>query len=291
MKFTDILDEYKIPYREAGEDHHVSSGWIGLACPFCSSGEGKYHLGYNLESRYITCWKCGYHSMISLLMELTSEPASKCYSLLGGIDFERHRKFRPKGRLELPYGCGEMLSPHRKYLRKRRFDDEELEKLWGLQGIGMAPRLPWRIVIPIHHKGFVVSWTSRKISDRAGRTRYTSAKPTQEAMSARELLYGEDYARQSIIICEGPTDVWRIGPGAVATLGTGFSRAQLNRMASYPKRMICFDAEEDAKRRANKLCRALEVFPGETINITLESAKDAGAASEKEIRQLRKMLR
>ena len=32
-------------------------------------------------------------------------------------------------------------------------------------GIGIAPRLQWRIWIPIHYHGEIVSWTTRSLSD------------------------------------------------------------------------------------------------------------------------------
>ena len=109
-------------------------------------------------------------------------------------------------------------------------------------------------------------------------------------MNHKELLYGEDYCRGSVIIHEGPTDVWRTGPGAVALLGTGFTDAQVLRLSHYGLRIVCFDSEPAAQRRANKLCSLLDGFPGETINVVLDS-KDPGSATPKEIAKLRKLLK
>ena len=100
-------------------------------------------------------------------------------------------------------------------------------------------------------------------------------------------MYGEDYARHSITIQEGPTDAWNTGPGAVATLGTGYSEAQVNRMVKYPIRAVCFDNNPIAQKRARKLCNDLAVFPGVTSNIKLNS-EDAGSATKKEIYKIRK---
>jgi len=91
-------------------------------------------------------------------------------------------------------------------------------------------------------------------------------------------------------VCEGAFDAWRIGPGAVATLGVGYSEAQVGRILRFPIRAICFDSEPQAQKRARKLRDELTGFKGETYVIELESAKDASEASEVEILQIRKEI-
>jgi DNA primase len=161
-----------------------------------------------------------------------------------------------------------------------------MQRLWNAQGIGMSSQLPWRIFIPIELNGEMVSWTTRSINDYG--LRYISAKLTQESFPHKHLLYGEDYARHTVIIHEGPLDVWTVGPGAVGTLGTSYTRAQVVRMSKYLRRVVCFDNEPEAQRRARKLCDDLEPFEGETHNVILD-AKDANTASAKEIRRLRRL--
>ena len=151
----------------------------------------------------------------------------------------------------------------------------------------MSVRLPWRLFIPFHIHGEVVSWTTRSIGQNG--LRYVSASSDQEKVNHKSILYGEDFCRHAVIVHEGPFDVWRTGPGAVATCGTGFSRSQLLRLSNYPVRVICFDNEKQAQQRATELCDLLEPFPGETIQVTLD-AKDAAEASDKEINQLRRFL-
>jgi hypothetical protein len=108
-------------------------------------------------------------------------------------------------------------------------------------------------------------------------------------MSRKDLLYGEDYCRDAIVVTEGPTDAWRIGPGAVATFGLAYSRAQVLRISRYPLRVICFDSEPEAQRQARRMRDELTAFPGETVIVRLDS-KDAASAKPKEVRQLREFL-
>ena len=219
-------------------------------------------------------------------MEITGYSYTKCKKLISGIETTRIKKEKIKGKLIIPKGVERLEFSHIHYLQKRGFIPSKLVKLWKIQGIGISSQLPWRIFIPIFYHGKMVSWTTRSISNSKKVTRYISASTKEELMPHKSLLYGEDYARQSVIITEGPFDTWKIGPGAVATLGTGYSNNQAFRMTSYPKRAICFDNEKEAQKRAKKLCDDLSVFPGETYNIQLD-AKDAATANEKEIKLLR----
>jgi len=284
MKFEDLLREHRIPVAPTGH-HHTRTGWLQLDCPFCSPKSGRWRLGYNVQGRYVNCWTCGPHRLVETLVELIGVNPTQAFKLLGGIDFEKLRTTPQRSKLVLPPGVGPLQSPHKRYLQGRRFDIPYVVRVWGVQGIGLSSRLSWRVFIPIRLRDETVSWTTRAVSDNVPK-RYHSASPSEESLPHRELLYGEEYARHSIIIHEGPLDVWRTGPGAVATMGTAFTRAQVARMSKYPIRAVCFDSEPDAQKRARDLCRQLEVFDGQTFNVVLK-AKDAGSASDSEIKQLR----
>lgn len=287
MKFTEILSQLNIPYKTEGH-HHCRPGWVNIDCPFCGKDSHKWHMGYSLEGNYLTCWRCGFHTLIETLIEITGESPTKCKRILKDIETIKikTKKEKPKGKLILPTSNGRLQPIHKQYLKSRGFNPNKLKKIWGICGIGIAAKLSWRIFIPIFYHGKMVSWTTRSISHSNKITRYISAGIKEESMPHKSLLYGEDYTTNIIIITEGPFDVWRIGPGAVATLGTGYSNDQILRMTSYPKRVICFDNEREAQKRAKKLCDDLSVFPGKTYNIQL-NAKDAASASDKEIKQLR----
>lgn len=290
MDLSDILERYNVDV--AGADHrHARPGWLQVDCPFCGEGSGKYHLGFNLAHAYANCWQCGSHPLLKTLAELTGERYDVLKGLTGKLDRFRLAEgdeAKPRGKLVLPERVGPMMRCHRDYLAGRGFDPDELERLWELQGIGIAERLQWRIFIPIRWRGKVVSWTTRAIGDRIS-LRYVAAAPDEESISAKTILYGADYVRHAVLVTEGPTGPWRFGPGTVATLGLGHTSMQANRIARWPFRFICFDNEPEAQKRARKLADDLSVMPGETHVVYLDSP-DPGSATDKEVRQIRRTI-
>lgn len=289
MELVDLLDRYRIEHR--GSEHkHGRSGWVQVDCPYCGPGSMKFHMGFNLSTGAANCWRCGRKRPANVIADLTRETPRRVAQLLSGVRLAKAEATRHTGRLVLPGSRIDLTAsrPHVAYLKERGLDPRELEALWKLEAIGMSPRLAWRIFIPIHLDGQIVSWTTRAIGKRV-ELRYQAAKAEEEAVPHRDLLYGEDYARHAIIIVEGPVDVWRIGPGAVATCGTSYTAAQVLRMTRFPVRAVCFDSDPVAQRRAVELADALSAYPGDTYNITLD-AKDAGEADDAEIEELREAI-
>lgn len=289
MTIEEILEDMKVPFLHAGEHHHCRPGWIQLDCPFCGKDTQRFHLGWNLALNYTNCWKCGGHHPDQVFKELGLS-TRKAADLARTLDTtEAPKRERTQISYAPPGGLGPLLGPHKRYLRGRGFDWREMQKIWQIQGIGLHTRYSWRVFIPIILRDVAVSWTSRSISSKA-KQRYLSASAEEEAINHKHLLYGEDYCYHSIVVVEGPTDAWRIGPGAGALFGTAFTSAQVNRIVQHPCRYICFDSSPEAQARADELASELSAFPGITENIQLD-AEDPGSASEKEIRLLRKAAR
>jgi hypothetical protein len=289
MTPEEICREYNIPFRQAGEDNNVREGFIGLHCPYCGRPDDKFYLGWNLARRFMSCWSCGFIPAAKALAELAGIPFGKARSLLGEMEPAEWETDRAalRGRYVEPPRVTTMLMPHHKYLQGRGLNSEQVERLWGVGGIGIAERLQWRLFIPILYRGERVSWTTRTIG--TGEPRYISAPAECERISAKQILYGGDYVRHTAIVCEGPFDVWAVGPGAVGLSGIGFSAAQVLALSKIPNRVVCFDAEPAAQLRARQLVDQLAPFNGRTWNAVLD-AKDPAAAGEKEIRALRKFL-
>lgn len=283
---TTILEKLGIDFRRAGESKHVTQGWIGVVCPFCGQGTTNYGMGMPLNGFVARCWKCGSHPLPKALQALSGAPWAAIKELLSGLSRTAWKPVERLGRIELPLGLGPLLKPHRTYLRGRGFDPDSLAMLWGVQGIGLASSLSWRLFIPVTYLGVVVSWTTRSLVDDG--IRYLSAPPKMEALPHKSLLYGEDMVTTSIIIHEGPADVWATGPGSVATFGDVPTQAQISKMSKYPRRCVCFDSEPEARRRAQALCAQLAVFTGVTERAEMESSKDPGGADSRELAELRK---
>lgn len=227
--------------------------------------------------------------MWEALAEITGKPINQIGKALRDVERNIPIEKKKRGALIIPKGVGPLSKQHRDYLTdERKFKVSELERLWEIKGIGLHASLSWRVFIPIFYLGTMVSWTTRSIRDDTDR-RYWSADPKDEAINHKELLYGEDYCRSTIVVVEGPTSVWRIGPGATCTFGTTFTGEQVEKISKYSRRVVCFDDEREAQRQANELCSALEVFPGETLNIVLEGGKDPDE-SRKEAREIRQQF-
>jgi hypothetical protein len=288
MNITEILEELEIEYKQAGETPHVTVGWLGIICPWCGEGTGKYGLGIALSSRAAKCWKCGSHSLAEALVESSGKPWHVIKALLGGLDTDAPRAEKPTGKLVIPNGVGPLLPIHRDYLRSRNFDPDELAREWGIQGIGMATRLSWRLFLPILHRNKIVSWTTRSLMDEG--YRYVNARPEEESIPAKSLLFGSDKALHSIIVTEGIFDAIAIGPGGVATLGVSYSRSQVDKISKYPLRVICYDSEPKAQEMARKLSEEVSIFPGRTLTITLDTGKDPASCKKEEIKRIRKFV-
>lgn len=293
MNILDLLHELNVTTAEAGEHHHAREGWVQTDCPWCSPNTGKFRMGFHLDGLTANCWACGNHRVWETVAALAGEPVGKLAGRLKTLETRPYLEREHLGKLHLPKQIGPLLKPHLRYLRERGFSPKQLTKLWKVQGIDhRGGNLAWRLFIPIIHQGETVSWTTRSIACRLNEDtaiRYITAKVEESAIPRTKLLYGEDYVRWSVIVCEGPTDVWAIGPGAVATLGTGVSQEQIAKLIKYPQRTICFDSEPAAQARARKLVDQLCEYPGSTYNLILDG-KDPASVSKSVILKIRSMM-
>jgi hypothetical protein len=278
MELKEVLQQLEIGTAPPGHDHN-RPGWLNTDCPWCSPGWSHYRLGFNLRYNYCNCWSCGRHDIAAALVELSGKTYREINHLLKDVDRSIQVEKVKRGKLNIPDFVEPLQDCHKNYLKKRGFNWKELVKLWEIKGIGLSHELSWRIFIPIIQNGSMVSWTTRSISDEH-EGRYVSAGPSRESVNHKDTLYGLDYCRHAVILCEGPTDVWAIGPGAVCSFGTGYSVGQIERLSTYPVRVVCSDNERTAQKTAAAICRNLEVFPGETYNIRL-SCKDPAECLKK----------
>lgn len=283
MTLPELLQHFSVPFRRAGESHHVTKDWLGANCPLCQ--DDGFHLGLNDRPPAATCWRCGTVRFGTILEELTGRPWAELRVMLDGASAFPDAVVK-RGKLVLPNGVGPLLPAHCRYLEGRNYNPDETAEVWGVGGIGLAARYAWRLFLPVTQGGKVVSWTTRGTTDRP--PRYLSAPPEMESVSLRRTLYGENLVNgHSVIVVEGPTDCWRIGPGAIATYGSGWSRSQVLRIGKYARRTVCFDNESEAQGRAKRLVEALGAFPGETCRVVLKAA-DPGVARGREIQELRR---
>lgn len=291
MTLTELLQECNVPVAPEGH-HHRTPGFIQTDCPLCSPGSGRFRLG--ITPLVATCWACGKLDWADTLSVLTGKTP---YELKEIFRDYRHwgRELpaeKPGGTLLPPAGLGGLLRCHVEYLRQRGFNPEEIVRVWGIGGIGLAARLAWRLWLPVTREGRQVSWTTRATTDNLKR-RYVNARPEEEAVPIKHCLYGEDLVRgHAVVVVEGPLDAWAVGPGAVSTFGVVVTGEQVARLQRFPVRYICFDAEGVGEKSAKDLQKRLG---GNTRIISLEHGKDpadclGSEEGKKELGEIRKIL-
>lgn len=290
MTISEILRKLNIT--TAPQDHHhTTRGRINIDCPYCSRNTNSFRLGIRKEGvGPVHCWVCGFKNLVETLVLASSLPRKEIlkYTSLLVKDYSLKQDSHTEQKLVVPQGVKPMSKPHKNYLKKRGFDPEEISTLWGVMGIGMVTHhLKWRLFIPITKENKIVSWTTRSISDEV-KPKYLTALSTQESTNIKEVLYGADRASHTISVHEGPLDAWAVGPGGTATCGTSYSKQQICIIGSFPVRIIAFDNEAEAQRRAHRLCNDLSAIPGKTINVVFQTGKDSSRASKDEIKEFRK---
>jgi len=284
---------------QSGERHYRSN-WIHTACPFCSGHSGN-HLGFSLQANIFTCHRCGRHGKfktIAALLNMSLKDAVNLAKNFSGnmiaLPQRVERVHIAEDDFKLP-GTETASSLCREYLQGRGFDADRLFRKWELRYTGNTGRYKFRILCPITYLAKAVSFTARDITGRQ-QERYLSAFPDDEVRSAKRCLYGEKFARRfkKVIVVEGPADAWRIGHGAVATLGTKWKPIQAKLITEWDASFILYDpGEPDAQDRAERLCHEVSLYRGHksrVLDIRGTDGRDPGEFTKDEVREIRKFL-
>ncbi len=284
-----LLEELGIAYSDRGEN--VGKGWVNITCPHCD--DALNHLGIHIDSGACSCWRCGKHSTrytLSLASGQSHEQIKRLWKKHGG-KYRPHRKRREKTTsgpktLKFPKGAGTLSDRHRHYLAGRGYDPEELVLEWGLLGTGPLGDYKFRIIAPIHHRGHLVSYQGRDITGKSA-LKYMPCRKENEVMPYKHTLYGYDRIREGrrILVLEGITDVWRVGPGAVATYGISFTDEQAALLVAHGA-SIMYDAEPQAQEQAHKL--AAQLIDAEVLEL---AEGDPAEMNHKDIAALRNYLK
>lgn len=298
FEFERFCIDYNFP--TTTDHHHCSKGWTATHCPFC--GSSNYHLGYNPYGQYLSCWKCGYHSVVAFVAKVIRADKGKVKSILkqycdDSAPLVRRYKGKQTGtELKPPKGLGPLLDNHNRYLIKRGFDPDELEFMYRLKGTGPVSDSGWkhRLMIPVLYEGEVVTYQGRDVSGKSD-IRYKSMRTEDSLMDIKSTLYGLDHIEGSgfAVVVEGPIDVWRLGPPAVATFGTEFTLSQAKLLKNQKLVYVMYDnsaKDPNAQRQARKLVALLRSL-GSFAIIKEPGASDPGDLSPYEARNLMNYLR
>jgi len=271
-----------------------SRGWIQTNCPFCPKEMcvGP-HLGFNIAEDYFNCWRCGFHLHLEVIESLGGYSRDEARYVLKryfqpgtGVKRPSTERSPTPTSITLPPGTGPMTAAHRKYLDRREYDPNMLERVWDLKGTGPTGKYKFRIIIPITHRGHLCTYQGRDITNRS-ELKYKAPPGEEEVRCIKDCLYGLDVVPGSdVVITEGVADVWRLGPGAVATFGIEWTNAQVKLLRPFKRRFILFDsADVQAIRQAEKLSHALGAFDRNTEIIEVHD-KDPGEMSQDDADEL-----
>ena len=299
MSFNAIkfLRDYKIDYTTSG-NKHVKAGWAQVHCPFCE-GSRNYHLGINLTGGYGNCWRCKGKSMPAIIQALLQCSWPQAFKILkeygGKIGQVSKYEYKATGfdatiEVKLPMGCSSMENRHRKYLASRGFDPEQLEQQYHLQGTGPVGDYKHRVIAPITWNGHLVSYQGRDITGKSG-LKYRACCQADEALNHKNTLYGVDLAvKDTVVVVEGIADVWRLGPGSVATFGTSFTPSQVRMLKGrYTRIFLLYDEEKTAQGNARLLARQLADM-GKQVELLHLAQGDPGEMSQDDANYLMKQL-
>lgn len=289
-----FFEDAKVPYIMKGPQ--VTKGWLGVNCPFC--GDTDFHMGYNMKFNIFSCWRCGVKPFKKTLQLLTGIPYNELDKSLATYyvaptEEEDEVLIRPEN-CDLPVGAGLLQNRHKRYLRQRGLDPLETEKIWGLKGTLDEGDFANRIIIPIYYRNKLCSYTSRDITDRQKLKALTCPRE-KESIHCKHLLHGFDLVKgNSVVVMEGPFDVFKYGAGAIDTLGIKFTAHQVDLLGCFKNIFIVFDSiindygreeEKQAQQQAELLADTLSIRCN--VWVIDEFQSDPGTMTANQIKRLR----
>lgn len=287
--FARFFKDHGMPYWTEGKN--VSPGNVNIKCPFCS--DKSNHMGGNPVTGQVSCWRCGSHSLKDLILSISVGDYKRVFERYGtktkgGGQAQKQRR-EVAGKCKLPSTDTALNYRAGKYLQSRGYDPEKLVAEYGILSTGPVGRHKFRVIIPVHHDGDIVSFVGRDYTGKHP-IRYLTATPEEEEIHHKNLLYAADDAVfDDVLVVEGITDVWRIGRGAVATFGTTFTAKQVWRLSEMKKAVwILFDAEPEAQQHAADLAEQLRLLGCRAERILLPpGVNDPGELHEDQVKKIR----
>ena len=298
MNIIQLYKDFNVPFATEGHKH-CREGWVNTTCPFCTGNPGM-HLGYNMADNYYVCWRCGWkatNKAIALLIHVSEKEAKEIARKYGGKSHVKsavtvrvgQKKFR------LPPSTAPMNDRHKRYLTKRKFDPEVIEKIWDVQGTGPISLMDGisfshRLVIPIYWENRIVSFQTRDITAKHS-LRYITCPEQREIVKHKHIFYQAIPTKDSdaCICVEGVTDAWRFGYGAIATFGIKYTKYQVREISKrFKKVFVVFDDDPQAIKQSEKLTAELILRGVDAYSVKIQG--DPGDMSQSDADTLKKEL-
>ena len=293
IQIIDLLEDIKIKSKTSGKN--VSNGWVEISCPYCD--DPSEHLGINLQNGGFNCWVCGEKgSIFKLMMKIENCNYYQAQNIIEKFSddiiylpqekdlntYLTNRNIIPKeATVELP-------QLHIDYLRSRNFDPVKIQQQYKIMACYTTGSYAYRIIIPVIIDEEIVNFTGRDVTDKQ-ENKYKNCPNSTAILPMKECLYNIDSVSNKVIICEGPTDVWRIGQGSIATMGVEYTTTQLAILSRKEPKEIYILYDSDAIKGAEKLASAVSTFCSKVEILELEKG-DPADMTTKEVITLRKEI-
>lgn len=290
------FDERNVEYTTEGKN--VSAGWVNIQCFNPACDDDSNHLGINLKSKLIHCWRCGMKgSAVRIIQHVEKCSYTRAEHLLKEFQEDTLENLKRDIRIraddcKLPEeALPDPPDLHRDYLIGRNFDPVYLTKKFSLKYCAHLGPYKFRIIAPIFLNGRLVNFQTRDVTGKAEK-RYVICPNDKAIIPGRECLYNIDTVTDQVILVEGITDVWRLGDESVALMGIEYTREQLNLLIkkNLKEAYVLFDSEVLAQKRAEKLARELAGFVKKVEVITLPENSDPANLSDSDALLLKKKL-
>ena len=134
----------------------------------------------------------------------------------------------------------------------------------------------------------MVSFTTRDVTGKRY-TPYIGCKEEKSVVNIKHTLYNIDSVGDTAVVVEGPTDVWNMGDGFVATFGTVYTPEQVCCLIGIKRLFILYDGEEEAIKMAYKLAYDASTFIPDVEVLELDEG-DPGKLGGSDVRVLRREL-
>lgn len=247
-------------------------------CPFCGDQKKRLYVNYKFAEKDQRHKAICYNDTMCLTGEAGKANRRKLYAVLvekANIPFSFRAPDRTKiaklpdtppplpGTVRLLH---EMPPTHEavRYLREqRRLDPIQLDREYGVGVVVAANPEYWRtqgrLYVPITMSGKLVGWQCRVAAELDWKKLKIPKYYNLPDMHKSLMLYGYDAAVRAqspfVIVVEGVTDVWGVGPPSVAILGGSISDAQVGLILGTWKHVILYldgDARTLKTNRANQ---------------------------------------
>ena len=250
----------------------------GVKCWHCGWIKGGFR-GYIQEVE-----KCNFYQSI----DIAKQYADADY---GYEDEEEQIIIRPKSVVMPKSFSSSFPKKYQDYLTNRGFDWRYLRDKYSLLST-KTPTSKWkfRIVAPVYEDGELVSYIGRDITDKQS-LRYKVLDDDLAVVPRRELIYGIDnLTKDTCVVLEGISDVWRFGDNAIGLLSIAFSKEQILKLKRKGVKKFVIGFDVGAEEAVEKIECSLG-FADEISYIELPSyADDVGELSQDDVSALRREI-